>query len=255
MCTEQPKELLPELSYAESLMQRCPDSALMVLDSMEVPSPSDKFQYATWCLLITQARDKSFIKHTSDSLINIALDYFEKQDDPVRKATALYYAGRVNHDMNNAGEATDFYLRARDVAKNTADYRLLHLINTHLGTLYAYRSLTDLALEAYENAYNYSNQLKDSTLISYSYSYLGRISALDNDLSKGLDYYKKAISVAEQSGSLKALTLAYGEISSVYRVLSVLDSSIYYLQKSKKIEEQYNTSALSQTYLGLGETY
>ena len=27
MCTEQPKELLPELSYAESLMQRCPNSA------------------------------------------------------------------------------------------------------------------------------------------------------------------------------------------------------------------------------------
>lgn len=86
MCTEQPKELLPELSYAESLMQRCPSSALVVLDSMEVPSPSDKFQYATWCLLITQARDKNYIKHTSDSLINIALDYFEKQDDPVRKA-------------------------------------------------------------------------------------------------------------------------------------------------------------------------
>ena len=82
MCTEQPKELLPELSYAESLMQRCPSSALVVLDSMEVPSPSDKFQYATWCLLITQARDKNYIKHTSDSLINIALDYFEKQDDP-----------------------------------------------------------------------------------------------------------------------------------------------------------------------------
>ena len=72
MCTEQPKELLPELSYAESLMQRCPNSALVVLDSMEVPSPSDKFQYATWCLLITQARDKNYIKHTSDSLINIA---------------------------------------------------------------------------------------------------------------------------------------------------------------------------------------
>ena len=62
MCTEQPKELLPELSYAESLMQRCPNSALVVLYSMEVPSPSDKFQYATWCLLITQARDKNYVK-------------------------------------------------------------------------------------------------------------------------------------------------------------------------------------------------
>ncbi|UVQ45825.1 tetratricopeptide repeat protein [Parabacteroides faecis] len=255
MCTEQPKELLPELSYAESLMQRFPDSALAVLDSMEVPSPSDKFQYATWCLLITQARDKNYVKHTSDSLINIALTYFEKQDNPVRKATALYYEGRVNHDLNNAEEATDYYLRARDAAKNTTDYRLLCLINIHLGTLYAYRGLADLALKAYENAYDYSIQLKDSTLISNSYSCLGRVSTLNNDWTKGLDYYKKAIGIAEQAGSLKALTLAYGEISTVYSVLSMLDSSMYYLKKSKEIKEINNTSALSQTYLGIGETY
>lgn len=255
MCTEQPKELLPELSYAESLMQRCPNSALAVLDSMEVPSPSDKFQYATWCLLITQARDKNYVKHTSDSLINIALAYFEKQDDPVRKASTLYYKGRVNHDLHNAEEATDYYLRARDVAKNTTDYRLLYLINSQLGTLYAYRGLTDLALEAYRNAYDYSNQLKDSALISYSYSYLGRVSVLDNDLPKGLDYYKKAIEIGEQSGDLKTVTLAYGEISAVYQELSMLDSSMYYLQKSKEIKQKYNISALSQTYLGIGETY
>ena len=255
MCTEQPKELLPELSYAESLMQRFPDSALAVLDSMEVPSPSDKFQYATWCLLITQARDKNYVKHTSDSLINIALTYFEKQDNPVRKATALYYEGRVNHDLNNAEEATDYYLRARDAAKNTTDYRLLCLINIHLGTLYAYRGLADLALKAYENAYDYSIQLKDSTLISNSYSCLGRVSTLNNDWTKGLDYYKKAIGIAEQAGSLKALTLAYGEIVTVYRSLSMLDSCMYYLDKSKKIEEKHNISALPQTYLGIGETY
>ena len=97
MCTEQPKELLPELSYAESLMQRCPNSALVVLDSMEVPSPSDKFQYATWCLLITQARDKNYVKHTSDSLINIALAYFEKQDD-LQDTDDQYHKVRKNKE-------------------------------------------------------------------------------------------------------------------------------------------------------------
>lgn len=225
-CNKQPKELLPELSYAESLMQRCPDKALAVLDSMEVPSPSDKFQYATWCLLITQARDKNYIKHTSDSLINIALAYFEGQDDPQRKATTLYYEGRVNHDMDNADEATEFYLRARDIAEDIEDYKLLYLINSHLGSLYAYRNLADLALEAYEKAHNYSIQLMDSALISFSYSYLGRASALKEDWQKGLDFYKKAIDIAEESKNTKALILATGEISTVYNAMSMLDSSI-----------------------------
>lgn len=255
MCNKQSEELLPELSYAELLMQRYPDKALAVLDSMEVPSPSNKLQYASWCLLITQARDKNYIKHTSDSLINIALAYFEKQDDPFRKATALYYEGRVNHDMDNADEATELYLQARDVAVGTKDYKLLYLINSHLGSLYAYRNLANLALEAYEQAHNYSIQLQDSALISYSYSYLGRVSALKEDWQKGLGYYKKAMEVAEGSKSLKALTLAYGEISTIYSALSILDSSMYYLKKSKMIEEKYNMSSLPQTYLGIGETY
>lgn len=255
MCNDRPKELLPELSYAESVMQRCPEKALAVLDSMEIPSPSDKYQYATWCLLITQARDKNYVKHTSDSLINIALDYFEKQHDPIRKATALYYEGRVNHDMHNAEEATNYYLRARDVALNTTDYKLLYLINLQLGSLYAFRGLADLALEAYKSAYNYSIQLNDSALISNSYSSLGRIATFNNDLSQGLGYYKKAIEIAEESRSIKALTSAYSEISTVYHKMSMLDSSLYYLEKSKNIKERYDVLTLPQTYLGIGKTY
>lgn len=255
MCNKQSEELLPELSYAESLMQRYPDKALAVLDSMEVPSPSNKLQYASWCLLITQARDKNYIKHTSDSLINIALAYFEKQDDPFRKATALYYEGRVNHDMDNADEATELYLQARDVAVGTKDYKLLYLINSHLGSLYAYRNLANLALEAYEKAHNYSIQLQDSALISYSYSYLGRVSALKEDWQKGLDFYKKAIDIAEESESIKALILASGEISTVYNAMSMLDSSIYYLKETMTIEEKCNCSSLPQTYLGIGKAY
>ena len=89
----------------------------------------------------------------------------------MRKATALYYEGRVNHDMNNVEEATDFYLRARDVAKNTTDYRLLCLINTHLGTLYAYRNLPDLAFEAYKKRTYLFNAIKKIVLfISNTYS-------------------------------------------------------------------------------------
>ena len=255
MCNDRPKDLSPELSCAESLMQCHPDSALMILDSMKVPSPSDKLQYATWCLLITQARDKNFIKHTSDSLINIALNYFEKQDDPVRKATALYYEGRVNYDMDNPDEATEYYLRARDVAKGTTDYNLLHLINTHLGTLYLYRNLCSQTSEAYKAAYDYSVLMGDSLIISYSLSYLGRASVISGNMEKAVDYYKKAIEVANQSKNEEALSFAYNELAAVYTGTAKLDSSLYYLKKVIDIDEKNGSSTLAQTYLGMGDTY
>lgn len=255
MCTERPEESFSELSYAESIMQRHPDSALIILESMIRPAPSDKSQYATWCLLITQARDKNYVKHMSDTLIRVALNYFDKQHDPVKKATALYYAGRVNHDLHQAEEATKYYLQAKEIAQHTTDYNLLYLICSQLGTLYAYRDLTEMAQEAYQLAYGYAVLQKDSASISYTCSYLGRVATLKEDWDKGLDYYKKAIDIADRSKCWRALSLAYGEVSSIYNVLSMPDSCLACLKKSKAIEEMYIPSVLPQTYLGLGELY
>ena len=255
MCNKRFEVLPSELVHADSLMQSHPDSALAILDSMEIPAPENELQYATWCLLTTQARDKNYIKHTSDSLINIALEYFEKQDDPVRKATTLYYEGRVNFDMNRAEEAATFYLRARDVAKNTKDYNLLCLINSHLGTLYLHRDLCTQTTEAYKLAHDYSLLLGDSGTISYSFSYLGRASIICGDMEKAVEYYKEAMKIAEHCGDLRALTLADAEIAIAYTGMGVLDSSLYYLKRVMGVDEKYSSFAFEQTCYGIGETY
>lgn len=255
MCKNHPNELLPELSHAESVMQQNPDSALLILNSMKIPSRSDKFQYATWCLLMTQARDKNYIKHESDSLINNALNYFEKQNNPKRKATALYYKARVNHDMGNVEDATDFYLRARDVAQQTNDYKLLFLINSQLGSLYIYRDLNDLALDAYQQAYKYAIQLKDSVCISYSLSYLGRVYAVDTCWEQSVEYYKEAAFIAEEHGNFRAFGDALSEISAVYNRMNQLDSSIYYGRKALLWEDDSLNIDSSSLYFGLGHTY
>lgn len=59
MCNKRFEVLPSELVHADSLMQSHPDSALAILDSMEIPAPENELQYATWCLLTTQARDKT----------------------------------------------------------------------------------------------------------------------------------------------------------------------------------------------------
>ena len=41
-------------------------------------------------LLLTEAEDKTYKKHESDSLIAIATEYFDKTDDVKRKAKAWY---------------------------------------------------------------------------------------------------------------------------------------------------------------------
>ena len=83
--------LLSELTQAESVMYEHPDSSLHILQEMQVPASSDKLQKATWALLLTQAKYKNYVEELADStLINIAYDYFMKQDNPRRKAMVLY---------------------------------------------------------------------------------------------------------------------------------------------------------------------
>lgn len=64
--------LLPPLVKAEHIMYEYPDSALHILQEMQMPASSDKLQNATWALLLTQAKYKNYIEEVTDStLINI----------------------------------------------------------------------------------------------------------------------------------------------------------------------------------------
>ena len=90
----------PVLQEAESLLPTDPDSAYRLLEALPSPEKSRNLEYATWCLLFTQAKDKSYRTHTSDSLIRFATDYFRTSGDRKRYATALYTSGRVASELD-----------------------------------------------------------------------------------------------------------------------------------------------------------
>lgn len=135
----------PQLEEAEALLTENPDSAYQFLQTIEQPERHSKAEYATWCLLTTQAADKSYREHTSDSLIQVAVRYFSRQHNPDRLATALYTQGRVEKELGKNEEAAQSFVKALDVAKGGEDYKLQFLASSHLGTLYAYSHLDSLA--------------------------------------------------------------------------------------------------------------
>ncbi|MDR1780336.1 MAG: hypothetical protein LBR50_06370, partial [Tannerella sp.] len=95
------------LAEAEKLMNARPDNALTLLDSITAPEKMSDRDYALYCLLITQAKDKNYKKHTTDSIISHAVEYFEKHNDPKHLMTAYYTMGRVKLYMQEALEAQE----------------------------------------------------------------------------------------------------------------------------------------------------
>ena len=247
---------MPGFQQVEAVMWEHPDSALVLLKTMEKPSPSDELNNATWCLLMTQAQDKNYMKHSSDSLITTALDYFESDGDQSRKAMACFYAGQVYKDLKQPEAATNYFLKAKEASETTDDHRLTSLICSNLGMLYAYRrALKEDAKQELRCAYNYAVMSRDSSRISSSLCTLGRIYGVFGQWDSVVYFYTEAIKIAEKVNDFRSLSNAQSEVAQAYIQLGIPEQAIDLLNNSIQISEREGFGGLAQSYLPLGRVY
>ena len=245
----------PQLEEAEALLTENPDSAYRLLQTIERPERHSKAEYATWCLLTTQAADKSYREHTSDSLIQVAVRYFSRQHDPDRLATALYTQGRVEKELGENEEAAQSFVKALDVAKGGEDYELQFLASSQLGSIYAYSKLIDKARIAYEQALHFAELAQDSSSISYAHAYLGRIYGLQNDWNEAVHAYQKAITIASQAQSIPALQLGLNELATVYCRTQSYQNAFDCIQRLQDLADKSIATNQAITYLNIGDLY
>ncbi|WP_122343972.1 tetratricopeptide repeat protein [Parabacteroides sp. AF17-28] len=255
-CQKQ-SHILPLLQEAETLMDSRPDSSLCLLESVQSPENLSAAEYATWCLLVTQARDKNYVEHTSDSLIGVAVRYFEKQKDPLRYAKALYYEGRIYQDLGDIEKAMFLFVKSLDIGKQTSDYLQLFLTSSRLGTLYARLNVQDKAMNAYHDALQYAFASCDSSSISYGYSYIGRAYSLSEEWEQSLVYYEKALLVATQIKDFQAMELAMNEYVAVCVNADRYDKISDYVNRLLKAKQEGNDKVgnLEQFYFTIGDLY
>ncbi len=130
------------LVQADSLMTSHSDSALHILQGISTESLNTKADRAYYALLLTQARDKNYIVQTDDSLIQMAVRYYDSMRDCKMQAQAYYYWGSVYRDRNEQAIAAEKYLMAIPFAQEINDKVLLGRIYNNAGYLYIYKNFT-----------------------------------------------------------------------------------------------------------------
>ena len=252
--TESSPTLLPELAQAENCMYAYPDSALHILEKMTPPKVTDKYQYATRCLLLSQAKIKNYVKLESDSLISIGYKYFQQKENPQRKALAGYLEGIYHNDEKHDAEtALKYYLEAATEIEKTEDYQLAYFIYAGIGEIYVFRSLPDYSIDAFQKAQNFAQLSKNKAYISLSLSYLGRAYSIKPDADKSISYYKKALEVAREIDDKTSITIALNELAVVYRVfLKNYKEALIYALEALRINEEKESL---QNYLTVGDIY
>ena len=129
-------------SKGEQLMDVKPDSALLLLQGVNTDELSTKEGKARHALLLSQAYDKNYIDLANDSLINIAVEYYNGKRKYKRyDMLSHYYKARVQYNGGAYMKSIISATEAERIAKEIEDHFYLGLI---------YRSMSDI----YNRAYN-----------------------------------------------------------------------------------------------------
>lgn len=247
-------EVTALLRVAEKSIEKEPDKALILLDSIQQMEELSEQQQALWCLLYTSVLDRKQIKHTSDSLIQIAVSYYEKNDLPERKMQAYYYYGIVLQDLNDAIQAQDYYLRAYKLGIELERYVFLGRICANLGTLYTYQELYSQASYFQQKAVSYFEKNRDTVRLSLVFRDMARIHLNEHRLDSAVANYTKALkytSDVHKFCMFNELTGAYARMGDYEKGVSCAHMAY---DRAETVEDSCLVSlALGSLYLRMGK--
>lgn len=105
------------LADVETYIMDRPDSALIVLDSIDRSLLTTKRLKAHHALLHAMALDKNYIDVSDDSIARVAVDYFSKHGPEKYEARSLYYLGLAYYYQGEYNKAIVELTKAEKVAE------------------------------------------------------------------------------------------------------------------------------------------
>ena len=208
------------MQQAEECMNTRPDSALTLLGNISdsiCQYPKEVQMY--WHLLTIQAKDKQYIVHTSDSLINRIVEFYETNGDKSKLMLAYYYQGRVFRDMNDATRALKAFQKAEE--QQVPDWDLLTKVYSQMGYLFAYQGLYDEAISVNRKSISIYNRSGKEYKTSYAWRDIARMYDMKRITDSALIYYQKACDIA----------LTNKDTNRYYGILSELGGKFYEMGK------------------------
>lgn len=222
---------------AESLLDEHPDSALHLLQTFPATQELSRKKTARYALLLAQATDKcekSLLP--CDSLLNIALEYYDEEEK--ERAVALLYKGRVEVEMNSSKEAIahlqEGLMILNDFPKEIETKR--HILSS-LGNLYFNAKYYNESIKMYRELYKYCETDKDKSIalnnISTYYTMIDREDSAIIQQSKALEYALNSGDSSIISNSLLSLSIDYYQIDELDSALLYAQKAITYLPKQE----------------------
>ena len=184
------------LTQVESFVIEKPDSALIVLEQIDISELSSKEERAKHALLLSMAMDKNYIYKTDFKVLQPAIDYYEDSGTTTDKFQTYYLQGRIYQNQGNETEAMILYAQAKELLSGIDAPFLVGQLHTEIGNIY--RSNYDYAksLEAYQTAYDLYVKAGLESHAAYTLLDIGLSYWNLEDNAKGIEYINEALQIA-----------------------------------------------------------
>ena len=216
------------LRTTDSLMEGHPDSALSILrrDSLEI-CRSGKDYRLWYALSRTEADDKCYILHVSDSTIRAAANYYNSHGSDLQRVRANYLLGRVYCDMHLYGHALTSFNKAITVESenDSTINRYKARSATWAGYVYEAKGLHKDALRYNKLAYGYAKQAGAQVTEVYSLRDIGRSYSYLKQNNTAIPYYRQAAKKAKAIGDANLYNMVMEELAGIYIEEGQLDDA------------------------------
>lgn len=197
--------LNPTLVELEKMADTMPAVALNSLNciSRDDLSRADNVYYD---FLSVKLADKAIIHHTSDSIILPVIDYYSSHGTKDRYAEALYYGGRVYHDIGDYPSAIKYYSAALNMIGDDRKFLMLKSkITAQLAGLLNSMRLFDEACRYINMSIEIDKVLHDTVNLMYDLEVLGFNYINCKNYEAAVSPFKEASALANKLNAMAAI--------------------------------------------------
>ena len=164
------------LTHIEAFVEENPDSALSVLQCIEVDDLSGSEEKAKHALLLLMALDKNDVAETDFEILHPAIDYYKNNGTPTEQMLTLFYQGQIHRINSQYAQALACFGEAIKIGENSNDIQTKARIYDAQGDVYRVLTKWDETIKSKLCAAEYFSKLNNtdsyvSSLLDVFYTY------------------------------------------------------------------------------------
>lgn len=190
-----------------------------------------------------------------------------KYNDSLRAefASAIHDSTKVNlllelslsFTQTDPDSAAHYALYAKKIGDLSEDLELKATVTNHLGRVYIRKGMYEKALDTFQEALGYLNQLQGKPgLKAGTLRGIGNIYFIQYKYEEALSFYDDALEYFQEAGDSAGAILVYGNYANVYFETNREELAIkYYKKQIRFYENTDNEMGLGSSYLNIGMLY